>query len=109
MEALLGNGSLAQMLKDIRVSRDAGGYGTYRCVDTFAADQRDANAMVNRVNGRDYSLVVNNCLTKSIQIIKAYDESGGLNGLPTGKWTIPNYYYTVTLDKAGWGTAVGLH
>ncbi len=36
--------------------------------------------------------MVNNCLTKFIQITKACDESGGLNGLPDGQWNAPNYY-----------------
>lgn len=102
------HGSFDQMVKDFRASHDAEGYYSYRCENTLAADQRDANTMVNRVNGKDYNLMVNNCLTKSIQIIKAYDESGGLNGLPDGHWTAPNYYYTETLDKAGWDRLVHL-
>lgn len=103
------HGSFAKMLKDFRASHDAGGYATFRCTDTLAADQRDADVVVNRINGKDYNLAVNNCLTKSIQIVKAYDESGGLNALPTGKWTIPNQYYTATLDRAGWDRTVRLH
>ncbi|MEY9925827.1 opacity protein-like surface antigen [Catenulispora sp. GP43] len=103
------HGSFAQMVSDFRKSRDGGGYTTYRCTDTLASDQRDANALVNRINGKDYNLVVDNCLTKAIQILKAYDESGGLNALPVGKWTIPNYYYAAMLDKAGWDRLVRLH
>lgn len=103
------HGSFAQMVNDFRTSHDAGGYSSYRCTDTLAADQRDANSVVNRINGKDYNLVADNCLTKSVQIIKAYDESGGLNGLPNGKWTIPNYYFTATLDKAGWDLLTRLH
>jgi hypothetical protein len=97
------------MVKDFRNRHDAGGYTTYRCADTSASDQRDANAMVNRINAKDYNLVADNCLTKAVLILKAYDHSGGLNALPTGKWTIPNYYYTAMLDKAGWGRLVRLH
>lgn len=103
------HGSFAQMVKDFRNSHDAAGYDSYRCTDTLAADQRDANGVVNRINGKTYSLLVDNCLTKSIQIIKAYDESGGLNALPDGRWTIPNLYYTAALDKAHWDRMVGLH
>lgn len=102
------HGSFAQMVADFRSSRDAEGYFSYRCKNTLAADQRDANDVVNLVNGKDYNIMVNNCLTKSIQILKAYDESGGLNRLPDGHWTVPNYYYTQILDRAGWDRLVHL-
>ena|GEM_PF-1922669 len=102
------HGTFAQMVAAFRTSRDAGGYATYRCKDTASADQRDANSVVNQINGRDYNLMVNNCLTKSVQIVKAYDHSGGLNAMPDGHWTPPNRYYAQNLDKAGWDRAITL-
>lgn len=47
------HGSFAQMLKDFRASHDVGGYVTFRGTNTLAADQRDANVVVNRINGKD--------------------------------------------------------
>jgi hypothetical protein len=102
------HGSFQQMLADFRKSHDAEGYSSFRCKNTPAADQRDADAVASLVNGKGYNIMVDNCLTKSIRIIKAYDESGGLNALPAGHWTAPNYYYTQILDKAGWDRLIRL-
>jgi hypothetical protein len=102
------HGTFEQMVAAFRASRDAEGYDSYRCKNTVSADQHDANGVVNLLNGKDYNLMVNNCLTKSVQILKAYDHSGGLNGMSDGRWTPPNLYFSQSLDKAGWDGAIKL-
>ncbi|MEU8034821.1 hypothetical protein AB0C13_40975, partial [Streptomyces sp. NPDC049099] len=96
------NGSTRAMLDTFRTASDAGGYKFYRCVDTGGQNQDAAFRLMKSINGRHYNLAIDNCLTKSIRIFKAYDNSGRLNGLPAGKFTAPNDYFHETLDKAGW-------
>lgn len=103
------HGSFERMLHDFATSPNAGGYRSYRCTVTLGSDQRAANAAVNRLNGRRYELLTDNCLTKSIEIVKAYDDSRGLDGMPGGGWSVPNAYYTFALDDSGWDGSIQLH
>jgi len=95
------HGSEQQMLQDFTTSTEGGGYRGYRCKDTAAGDQNAASAAVTAGTARSYNLTEDNCLTRSVEIFKAYDGSGGLNGLPDGKWIFPNAYFNY--DLAGWG------
>ena len=82
---------------------DSSGYKSYRCKDTAADDQGAAEAAATAGFARPYNLVNDNCLTRSVQIFKAYDGSGGLNSLPDGKLVFPNAYFKYDLD--GWDAA----
>ncbi|NUR59267.1 MAG: hypothetical protein HOV87_11440 [Catenulispora sp.] len=95
------HGSEQQMLHDFATMDESGGYRTYRCTDTAADDQRAADAKVVAGFARPYSLATDNCLTRAIEIFKAYDRSGGLNGLEPGRFTFPNAYFNYELT--GWG------
>jgi hypothetical protein len=100
------HGSEQQMLHDFAASDDSGGYQSYRCKDTAADDQGAAEAAAAAGFARPYNLVDDNCLTRSIQIFKAYDGSGGLNSLPDGKLVFPNAYFNY--DLTGWDAAKSL-
>ncbi len=95
-----------QMLHDFATSTDSGGYLSYRCTNTAADDQDAAESAVTAGFARTYNLFEDNCLTRSIQIFKAYDGSGGLNGLSDGKLLFPNAYFNY--DLTGWDNAVPL-
>lgn len=97
------HGSEQQMLQDFATIDDSGGYKSYRCKDTAADDQGAAEAAATAGFARPYNLVNDNCLTRSVQIFKAYDGSGGLNSLPDGKFVFPNAYFNYDLD--GWDAA----
>jgi hypothetical protein len=97
------HGSQQQMLRAFTSSTDSGGYQSYRCKDTGADDQSAAEATATAGFARPYNLVDDNCLTRSIQIFKAYDGSGGLNSLPDGKLVFPNAYFNY--DLTGWDDA----
>jgi hypothetical protein len=99
-------GSEQQMLHDFATATDSGGYRSYRCKDTAAGDQRAAEAAAAAGFARPYNLIDDNCLTRSVQVFKAYDGSGGLNGLPDGKLVFPNAYFNYSL--AGWDDAKSL-
>ena len=94
------HGPQAQMLHDFATSDDSGGYRGYRCKDTAADDQSEADATVTAGFAREYALATDNCLTRSIQIFKAYDGSGGLNDLDDGRFVFPNAYFNYALP--GW-------
>lgn len=94
------HGSEQQMLHDFATMNESGGYRSYRCADTAADDQTAADAKVVAGFARPYSVATDNCLTRSIEIFKAYDASGGLNGLEPGRFTFPNAYFNYELT--GW-------
>lgn len=94
------HGSQQQMLHDFATLDESGGYRSYRCDDTVADDQGAADAAVTAGFARPYSLPTDNCLTRSIEIFKAYDKSGGLKGLDDGRFTFPNAYFNYALP--GW-------
>jgi hypothetical protein len=100
------HGSEQQMLQDFTTLNESGGYKSYRCLDTAADDQSAAEAAVAAGFARPYNLGEDNCLTRSVQIFKAYDGSGGLNGMPDGKFVFPNAYYNY--DLSGWEDAKSL-
>jgi len=100
------HGSEQQMLQDFATTDDSGGYQSYRCKDTAADDQGAAEAAVTAGFARPYNVIEDNCLTRSVQIFKAYDGSGGLNGLPDGKLVFPNAYFNYNLS--GWDDAKAL-
>jgi hypothetical protein len=89
-----------QMLHDFATSTESGGYRSYRCKETSADDQSAAESAAAAGFARPYDLGEDNCLTRSIEIFKAYDGSGGLNGLGDGKFTFPNAYFHYALP--GW-------
>ncbi|MEY9927426.1 hypothetical protein ABH926_002051 [Catenulispora sp. GP43] len=95
-----------QMLQDFATLNESGGYKSYRCKDTAADDQSAAEAAVAAGFARPYNLAEDNCLTRSVQIFKAYDGSGGLNGMPDGKFVFPNAYFNY--DLSGWEDAKSL-
>lgn len=94
------HGSEQQILHDFATSDESGGYRGYRCADTAADDERAAGAAMAAAFARHYQLATDNCLTRSIEIFKAYDRSGGLNGLEKGRFTFPNAYFNYELT--GW-------
>lgn len=100
------HGSEQQMLHDFATLDESGGYQSYRCKDTAADDQSAAEAVVTAGFARPYNLADDNCLTRSVEIFKAYDGSGGLNGLADGKLIFPNAYFTY--DLPGWDAAKSL-
>lgn len=97
------HGSQQQMLHDFATANESGGYRSYRCTNTAADDQSAAESTVAAGFARPYNLIDDNCLTRSIQIFKAYDGSGGLNGLAGGKLVFPNAYFNY--DLTGWDAA----
>jgi hypothetical protein len=99
-------GSEQQMLHDFATMDESGGYQRYRCKDTAADNQSAAEAVVTAGFARPYNLADDNCLTRSVEIFKAYDGSGGLNGLADGKFIFPNAYFTY--DLPGWDAAKSL-
>lgn len=100
------HGTEQQMLHDFATANDSGGYQSYRCKDTAADDQSAAESAVTAGFARTYNLVDDNCLTRSIEIFKAYDGSGGLNSLPDGKFLFPNAYFNY--DLSGWDASKSL-
>ncbi|GAA1975084.1 hypothetical protein [Catenulispora subtropica] len=95
------HGSEQQMLHEFATLDESGGYRSYRCKDTAGDDTRAADTTMKAGFARPYDLATDNCLTRSIEIFKAYDSSGGLNGLADGKFTFPNAYFNYALP--GWG------
>jgi hypothetical protein len=110
------NGTWDEMLgvfrSRTRPDGDPGPYYTrYRCAHTGGADQAAARRKRAELDHLPYSLLNDNCLTRSIEIFKAYDSSGGLNILSTGKadnWQLatPNDYFAE--DLTGFGPARSL-
>ncbi|MEZ0106030.1 hypothetical protein ABH920_000011 [Catenulispora sp. EB89] len=100
------HGTEQQMLHDFATANDSGGYQSYRCKDTATDDQSIAESTVTAGFARSYNLINDNCLTRSIEIFKAYDGSGGLNSLPDGKFVFPNAYFNY--DLSGWDASKSL-
>jgi hypothetical protein len=100
------HGSQQQMLHDFATMDEAGGYRSYRCTNTTTDDQSAAESTVTTDFARPYNLAADNCLTRAIQIFKAYDGSGGLNSLGSGKFIFPNAYYHYALP--GWDNETSL-
>jgi hypothetical protein len=94
------HGPEQQMLHDFATLDESGGYRSYRCKDTAADDQSAADTTVAVGFARHYDLATDNCLTRSIEVFKAYDGSGSLNGLDDGRFVFPNAYYNYELS--GW-------
>lgn len=100
------HGPEKQMLHDFAMLDESGGYRSYRCKDTAADDQSAADATAAAGFAREYDLATDNCLTRSIEVFKAYDGSGGLNGLAYGRFVFPNAYFNYELP--GWETKKAL-
>ncbi|GLF97366.1 hypothetical protein [Streptomyces yaizuensis] len=88
-------------------------YVKYRCLSTPSADVTKAQRAARTSKHNGYSLTRNNCLTKSVDIFRAY--SPWLNNtrrLPNPKPFVisltPNHYYNKLLPKAGWSGTVNL-
>ncbi|AOR33406.1 MULTISPECIES: hypothetical protein [Streptomyces] len=77
-------------------------YNRYRCVTTRDGDVTAAlRAYVRTKPG--YNLFTNNCLTKSLSIIKAYSRVlANDRRLVPGDYTAPNYYFAAVLNTDHW-------
>ncbi|WP_042444078.1 hypothetical protein [Streptacidiphilus jiangxiensis] len=101
------DGGWDQMLAAFRSGESghgAGFYTRYRC-DTTPDDNSGGAAQQaadEATNG--YSLPTNNCLTKAVDIFKAY--STRLANLPDPAWQVPNQYFTVL--PTGWSSTTSL-
>ncbi|WP_051942881.1 hypothetical protein [Streptacidiphilus rugosus] len=90
----IGHGGWDQMLAAFRAGRSDHGpgyYTRYRC-DATADSSPDAatrQAATEATNG--YVLTDNNCLTKSVDIFKAY--STAFASYSNGAWQVPNRYF----------------
>lgn len=100
------HGPEKQMLHDFATLGESGGYRSYRCKDTAADDQSAADKTVTAGFARRYDLIADNCLTRAIEVVKAYDGSGGLDGLDDGRFVFPNAYYNYELP--GWEEGMAL-
>lgn len=77
-----------------------GGYEKMRCRYSRHGDAANALKVSNLSTYRAYSLLRDNCLTRSVGAFKAY--SSEFRHLPSDKFTRPNDYYDNTLT--GWTT-----
>ncbi|MEV6675082.1 hypothetical protein [Streptomyces sp. NPDC051162] len=81
-------------------------YTRYRCINTRGHDQHAAFVKRDQLDHTKYVIqgapwgdATNNCLTRAVEIFKAYDNSGDLNRLNSGKTLIwPNKYFADNLD-----------
>ena len=106
-------GTTAQMVNNFKHRRSGRWrYAKYRCIETATA--APANARRAALAGRHrYNLYRNNCLTKSVDIFRAYSpwlvRSGHLpNARYRGTSWPPNYYYNTLLSRARWGASRNL-
>ncbi|GAA4639784.1 hypothetical protein GCM10023196_102780 [Actinoallomurus vinaceus] len=81
----------ATMLATFRTTNGRGYYDHFRCKDTTNSSVTAAKNKVNQVYSRPYNVVNDNCLTRSVEIFKAYDSS--FNNLGNGIGNGPNWYY----------------
>ncbi|WP_369386232.1 hypothetical protein AB5J72_00285 [Streptomyces sp. CG1] len=72
------HGPLDKMLRDFK-NDTMDHYTEYRCRLTRGHDQAAASQKADELYGQPYRFLWNNCLTRSIAIMKAYDTSGELN------------------------------
>jgi hypothetical protein len=81
----------AGVIATFEVTNGASYYDHYRCENTGGSAVTAAKNKVNEVYGRPYNVAWDNCLTRSVEIFKAYDSS--LNNLPDAAFIGPNWYY----------------
>ncbi|MEV4754871.1 hypothetical protein AB0J86_07130 [Micromonospora sp. NPDC049559] len=92
-------GNWSSALATFDVTNGDGYYDHYRCRDTPSSSVGAAKSKVDEVYGRAYHLLWDNCLTRSVEIFKAYD--GALADLPYAGGTGPNWYYDNSLVGFG--------
>lgn len=101
------SGPFTEVLTGFRNGGDSSGpYRTYRCKDTVGHDDVRAAAKVDQLEAEQYDIFTNNCLTRSLEVFQAYDDSGGLAALGAGRLTAPRWYFDN--DLAGFETATEL-
>ncbi|WP_370267821.1 hypothetical protein [Streptomyces sp. V4I8] len=107
-------GSGRQMMHNFKTRRTGKWrYAKYRCIATASA--YPARAMQAALAGRNsgYDFFRNNCLTKSVDVFRAYSPWLSASGhLPNARYRNtswpPNYYYNTLLSKAGWSRSHNL-
>jgi hypothetical protein len=82
--------------------RNSNYYTQYRCTDWPSSAVGAANAMVSTVTHNGYLVTNNNCLTKALDIFRAY----GVNNLPSGDSVFPNFYFDHL--PSSWGATIPL-
>jgi hypothetical protein len=98
-------GSWNHALSTFKVAHNPGYYTRYRCKNTpNSAVGAAINTYIAGFN-RDYNGLEDNCLSRSVEVFKAYDSS--LSGLGDGKSTPPNSYYNL-LGLSGFEGSVTL-
>ena len=88
-------GNWASVLATFNTTNGNDYYDHFRCKNTSGSAVTAAKNKVNEVYSRPYNLLWDNCLTRAVEIFKAYD--GSLNSLPGGGATGPNWYYDNSL------------
>jgi hypothetical protein len=78
-------------------------YTEYRCTRTNYSFLEDARNMVGIVSTSGYNALDNNCLTKALQVFRAYDPTS-LAFSKDGVATPPTVYY----DSLNWGVSYAL-
>ncbi|WP_433172257.1 hypothetical protein [Actinoallomurus sp. CA-150999] len=85
----------ATMLNTFRTTNGPHYYDDFRCRNTGNSSVTAAKNKVNQVYGRPYNVINDNCLTRSVEIFKAYDIS--FNNLPPAQGEPPNLYFGIML------------
>jgi hypothetical protein len=92
-------GTFADVLSGFQGAGDSSGaYKAYRCRNTDGHNEPAAGARADQVEAEDYDVLTNNCLTRSLEIFHAYDDTGGLASLGEGRLTAPRWYFDHDLD-----------
>ena len=76
-------------------------YVSYRCAVTTVANLEDAWNEVQTVSTSGYNILDNNCLTKSVAVMEAYDPNWYSGGVNPGDVQSPTIYYTFDLNGFG--------
>lgn len=103
-ESWSASGSQSQMLAAFRNAghfHSAGYYTQYRCTAVANSAVGAANTAIAQAAANGYFFPTNNCLTKSVSILQAYN-AGGL-GWP-GYFQAPDNYF----DNLAWGPVTHL-
>jgi len=92
----------AEMLRHFHTKRPVAPYTRFRCRDVANPNPGNAVNKFAELAKQDYNLITNNCLTRSMNTIRAYSEDA-VTGLPgPGVGDGPNGYFEAQLWKANW-------
>jgi hypothetical protein len=92
-------GAFPAVLAGFHDAADSSGpYRAYRCRDTAGHNAARAAAKAAEVGAQAYHILNNNCLTRSLAIFEAYDDTGGLASLGAGRFTAPRWYFDNDLN-----------